>query len=413
MMWDLLLTGCHLATMRANGEPFGAVRDAALAIAEGRIAFAGPARLLGTDLETRTRTIKNVGGRWVTPGLIDCHTHLVFGGNRAREWEARLRGETYESIAAKGGGILSTVMATRAESEERLAETGSQRLAAMAREGVTTVEIKSGYGLNLRSETRMLAAASHAGERANVRVVRTFLGAHTLPPEFREDRAGYLHLLCKTMLPEIAAAKLADAVDVFCEKIAFTPSETEQIFFAAIHHGLKVKLHADQLSDQDGAAIAAKYGALSADHLEHASEAGIAAMAKSGTVAVLLPCASYFLKEKKKPPVEALRRARVPIAIATDFNPGTAPCASPLLALNMACTMFGLSPEESLAGMTRNAARALGLSAEIGTLESGKNADLAVWDIESPAELSYWMGLNPLFDRYCEGVSDRFDGMGS
>lgn len=408
-MWDVLLTGCHIATMRAHGEPYGAIRDGAIGINDGRIAFIGTSNALKDRPEALGRTVRHLGGRWITPGLIDCHTHLIFGGNRATEWEARLKGESYESIAAKGGGILSTVRATRAESEERLVELGSRRLEAMAREGATTVEVKSGYGLNLRAESKMLRAAQHAGERANVRVARTFLGAHAFPPEFKDDRAGYVHLLCAEMIPQIAEAKLAEAVDVFCERIAFSLPETEQILFAAIHHGLKVKLHAEQLSDQQGAALAAKYGALSADHLEHVHSDGIAAMAEAGTVAVLLPCACYFLKEARKPPVDALRRAGVPIAIATDFNPGTSPAASPLLVLNMACTVLGLTPEEALAGMTRNAAKALGLS-DIGTIETGKAADLAVWDIESPAELSYWMGFNPLSDRYRGGKSDKLDG---
>jgi imidazolonepropionase len=277
----------------------------------------------------------------------------------------------------------------------------------MARQGVTTIEIKSGYGLDLENEVKMLRAAARAGERAHVRVLRTLLGAHALPPEYKNNRAGYVDLVCEQMIPTIAREKLADAVDAFCENIAFTPAETERVLAAAKAHGLRVKLHAEQLSDSGGAVLAAKYAALSADHLEHLSDAGIGAMADGGTVAVLLPAAFYFLRETKKPPVEALRRACVPVAIATDCNPGTSPVVSPLIVLNMACTLFGLAPEEALAGMTRNAAQALGLQNETGTLENGKCADLAVWNISDPAELAYWIGLDLLLDRFIGGRSDK------
>jgi imidazolonepropionase len=277
----------------------------------------------------------------------------------------------------------------------------------MARQGVTTIEIKSGYGLDLENEMKMLRAAARAGERAHVRVLRTFLGAHALPPEYTDDRAGYVELVCERMIPAIAREKLADAVDAFCENIAFTSDETERVLAAAKAHGLRVKLHAEQLSDSSGAILAAKYAALSADHLEHLSHAGVAAMANAGTAAVLLPASFYFLRETKKPPVEALRRAGVPIAIATDCNPGTSPITSALAVLNMACTLFGMTPEEALAGMTRNAARALGLQDEIGTLEAGKSADLAIWNISDPAELAYWIGADLLHDRYISGRSDR------
>jgi imidazolonepropionase len=404
-MWDILLLDCHAATMGAQAAmPYGAIPDAAIAIADGRIAWIGPA---GSRPRTEARETRRLGGAWVTPGLIDCHTHLVFAGNRAPEWEMRAKGATYEDIARAGGGILSTVRATRAASEDALAASAAHRARAMAGQGVTTIEIKSGYGLDLDCEMKMLRAAARAGEAARVRVARSFLGAHALPPEFAGKRGAYLDLVCETMIPAIAREALADAVDAFCETIAFTPPETERVFAAAKAHGLGVKLHAEQLSDQGGAALAAKYRALSADHLEHLSDAGIAALAAAGTVAVVLPCAFYFLRETKKPPIAALRDAGVPIAVATDCNPGTSPTVSPLLALNMACTLYGLTPEEALAGMTRHAARALGLHAETGTLEVGKAADLAVWNISEPAELAYWLGGDLLLDRYLRGRSDK------
>jgi len=404
-MWDILLLDCQAATM-VSRAPYGAIRDAAIGIAEGCLVFVGPRHVLPGKPEDCARTVVRLGGAWVTPGLIDCHTHLVFAGNRAAEWEMRAKGASYEEIARAGGGILSTVRATRNASEESLVASAAARALAMARQGVTTVEIKSGYGLDLENEMKMLRAAARVGERANMRVSRTLLGAHALPPEYEKNRSGYVDLICQTMIPEVAREKLADAVDAFCESIAFTPAEVQRIFVAAKAHGLRVKLHAEQLSDCGGAALAAEYQALSADHLEHLSDAGIAAMADAGTVAVLLPAAFYFLRETKKPPVEALRRAGVPIAVATDCNPGTSPLASPLAALNMACTLFNRTPEEALAGMTRDAARALGLENEIGTLEAGKAADLAVWNIAEPAELAYWIGADLLQDRYLGGRSD-------
>jgi imidazolonepropionase len=404
-MWDILLLDCHAATMGAQAQmPYGAIPDAAIAIANGRIAWIGPA---GECPPTAARETRRLGGAWVTPGLIDCHTHLVFAGHRAHEWEMRAKGATYEEIARAGGGILSTVRATRAASEDALAMSAAHRARAMARQGVTTIEIKSGYGLEWDCERKMLRAAARAGEVAQVRIARSFLGAHALPPEFAGKRGAYLDLVCETMIPALAREKLADAVDAFCETIAFTPAETERVFAAARAHGLAVKLHAEQLSDQGGAALAAKYHALSADHLEHLSDTGIAALAASGTVAVVLPCAFYFLRETKKPPIAALRAAGVPIAVATDCNPGTSPTVSPLLALNMACTLYGMTPEESLTGMTRHAARALGLHAETGTLEIGKSADLAIWKISEPAELAYWLGGDLLQDRYGRGRSDQ------
>jgi imidazolonepropionase len=407
-MWDILLLECQAATMVSRSvTPYGAIRDAAIGIVGDHLAFVGPLKSLPAGPEDCARTVIRLGGAWVTPGLVDCHTHLVFAGNRAGEWDARMRGRNYEEIAFAGGGILSTVRATRAVSEDALAESAAERARAMARQGVTTIEVKSGYGLDLENEMKMLRAAARVGERAHVRVLRTFLGAHALPPEYKDDRAAYIDLVCQQMIPTIAREKLADAVDGFCETIAFTPTETERVLAAASAHGLRVKLHAEQLSDSGGAILAAKYAALSADHLEYLSDAGVAAMARTGTVAVLLPAAFYFLRETRKPPVEALRRACVPIAIATDCNPGTSPVASPLIALNLACTLFEMTPEEALAGMTRNAAHALGLGSEIGTLEAGKSADLAIWNISDPAELAYWIGADLLRDRIISGRSDK------
>ena len=400
-MWDLLLTNCHAATMAEGaGAPYGAVRDAAVAVKDGRIAWIGPR----ADLPSaETRESRELDGAWVTPGLVDCHTHLVFGGNRSVEWERRLSGATYEQIAAAGGGILSTVKATRAASADELAASAARRLAALTAQGVTTVEIKSGYGLDLDSELNMLRAASRLGKLGGVRVSRTLLAAHAVPPEYRGDRKGYVDLICGRIIPAAVDEGLADAVDAYCETIGFTPQEVDRIFAAGRAHGLGLKLHAEQLSDQGGAALAARHGAWSADHLEHLSDAGVAAMAQAGTVAVLLPGAFYFLRDHKAPPVDKLRHAGVPMAVATDCNPGTSPLTSPLLAMNMACTLFRLTPEEALAGFTRNGARALGLGDETGTLEAGKAADLAVWRIDDPAELAYWMGADPLAARFLAG----------
>lgn len=398
---DILFHNCNAATMAEDAKvPYGAVTNAALAVDRGRIAWVGPER----DCPVGTaRLVLDLDGAWITPGLIDCHTHLVFAGNRAREWEMRRKGATYEDIARAGGGILSTVEAVRAASEDALVESSLARATALAKQGVTTVEIKSGYGLTLDAERKMLRAAGRVGDAAGLRVSRSFLGAHALPPEFADDRAGYVDLICLDWIPAIAREHLADSVDAFCDTIAFTPAETERVFAAAKTHGLAVRLHAEQLSDQGGASLAARYAALSADHLEHLGGEGVTAMKKSGTVAVLLPIPFYFLREERKPPVALLRDAGVPIAIATDSNPGTSPAASPLLALNMACTLFGLSPEEALAGMTRHAAPALGLQDTTGTLAVGKSADLAIWNISDPAELAYWMGVDLLRGRYLEG----------
>jgi imidazolonepropionase len=395
-MWDALWIEGRLATMAEDaGQPYGALEDGAIAVQDGRVAWLGPRAALPGQPASLAKHVHRLEGRWLTPGLIDCHTHLVYGGDRAREFELRLEGASYEEIARAGGGIVSTVQATRASDEDTLMASSQKRLKALMAEGVTTVEIKSGYGLNLETEMKQLRVARALGESLPVSVKTTFLGAHALPPEFKDRADDYIAAVV-AMLPEVARTGLADAVDAFCEKIAFSAEQTSQVFEAARALGLPVKLHADQLSDLGGAALAARFGALSADHLEYTSESGIAAMAQSGTVAVLLPGAFYALRETKLPPVEGLRRAKVPIAIASDCNPGSAPVTSLLLMINMACTLFRMTPEEALLGVTRHGARALGLGASHGTLETGKAADFAVWDIERPAELAYRIGFNPL-----------------
>ncbi len=389
-MWDRLLTDCNIATMDpAHPAPFGAIEDGAVAIEDGRILWVGPRNELpGED----ARSTEPLGGAWVTPGLVDCHTHLVFGGNRSTEFEQRLEGASYEEIARTGGGIISTVDATRRETVESLAAAARPRLQALMRGGATTIEIKSGYGLDAGTELNMLKAARRLGEEEAARVVPTLLALHALPPEYRERRADFVRLAIEEMLPAAAKAGLATAVDAFAEGIGFTVDEVRSLFDAASRLGLRVKLHAEQLSNMCGAAMAAEFGALSADHLEHADEAGIAAMARAGMVAVLLPGAFYALSETKKPPVGLLRKHKVPMAVATDCNPGTSPVLSPTLMLNMACTLFRLTPEEALAGMTREGARALGLEHEVGTVSAGKAADLCVWRVSQPGELCYWIG---------------------
>jgi imidazolonepropionase len=398
-MWDILLTDCRTATMDSTGV----IGDAAIGIAAGRLVFVGSR----ADLRTGdvARAVHRLDGAWVLPGFIDCHTHLVYAGNRDRERQMRAEGLSYEDIARAGGGIMSTVRETRAADEDTLADVAVERARAMAREGVTTIEIKSGYGLNLDCELKMLRAAARVGDRVPMRICRTLLGAHAVPPEFAGNRDGYVRFVCEEMIPAVAREHLAEAVDVFCEAIAFTPEETERIFSAAKAHGLQVKLHADQRSDMGGGALAARHRALSADHLEHLSEAGGAAMAEAGTVAVLLPCAYHHLGDTHLPPIEALRRAGVPIAIATDCNPGTSPMHSPLLLKQVAQDVFGLAPQEALAGMTINAARALGLETETGSLRVGKSADLAVWDIGDPSALA--PGNGHLITRIFRG---RIDG---
>jgi imidazolonepropionase len=395
MLCDRIWTDGRLLTM-ANG--LGVVEDGLVAATGGRIVYAGP-RADAPQLDAKERI--NLAGLWVTPGLIDCHTHLIHGGDRAHEFEMRLAGATYEEIARAGGGIRSTVHATRATSEEDLTLAGRRRLDALIGEGVTTVEIKSGYGLEGDTELRQLRAAQVLTKFRPIDVRTTFLGAHAIPPEYADNRTGYVDLVCD-LIPRIAADKLADAVDVFCERIAFTPEETDRIFTVAAANGLHRKLHADQLCNTGGAALAAKHGALSADHLEHTDEAGVMAMAAAGTVAVLLPGAFYFLRETVVPPVALFRKHGVPMAVATDMNPGSSPLTSILLAMNMAATLFRLTVEECLAGVTRVAAKALGLT-DRGTLEPGKWCDLAVWDIDRPAELVYRIGYNPLLLRVWRG----------
>jgi len=392
---DSLWVNVHLAAMTATG-PYGMVKDGAMAIGGEKITWLGKRTDLPADLESRVDHVYDGQRGWVTPGLIDCHTHLVYAGSRAREFELLLQGATYEEIARQGGGIRSTVSATREADEQSLYSQSSSRLRALIQEGVTTVEIKSGYGLDLETELRMLRVARQLGEKHPITVVPTYLGAHALPPEFEGRSDEYIDFVCHTVMPAVAAQKLAVSVDAFCESIGFTPEQTERVFETAKKLGLAVKLHAEQLSDLQGADLAARYGALSADHLEYVSEEGIRAMAASGTVAVLLPGAFYFLGETKLPPLDLLRRHRVPMALATDCNPGSSPTTSLLLMLNMACTLFKMTPEEALAGVTCNGARALGLQNRIGTLEPGKDADFVVWDIAEPAELAYRLGFNPL-----------------
>ena len=392
--WDHLWINLRLATMAPGGTPYGAIVDGALAVTGDRIAFVGRGDALPAPPDRLAEAVHDGGGRWMTPGLVDCHTHLVFAGARAREFELRLTGASYEEIARAGGGIVSTVAATRAADGDALVAAALPRLDAFLREGVTTIEMKSGYGLDTASELKMLRVARRLGEMRPVTVATSFLGAHAVPPDHAGRQGAYVDLVCDEMLPMVAQSGLADAVDAFCETIAFTPDETARIFNRATELGLRVKLHADQLSDLGGAGLAARFGALSADHLEHTSADSVRAMAQSGTVAVLLPGANYFLRERQMPPVAAFRDAGVPIAIASNCNPGSAPVLSLLLMLSMAATLFRLTPEEALAGVTRNAARALGL-ADRGILAAGKRADLALWDIDEPAELAYWIGRNP------------------
>lgn len=390
-MWDRLITDCHVATMVARpGDPLGLVRNAAIGIDGGRIVRVGSRTELAGF---RAREVTALGGAWVTPGLVDCHTHLVFAGNRANEHAMRRAGATYAEIAQGGGGIVSTVAAVRAASPEALVEQSRRRLRALMAGGVTTVEVKSGYGLDTDSEVKLLEAARRLDAEEAVRIVPTLLAAHALPAG--AEREAFVATIVNEMIPRVAKAKLATSVDAFCETIAFTPAEVERVFTAARAHGLPVRLHAEQLSNQKGAALAARFKALSADHLEHLDAAGAKAMAAAGTVAVLLPGAFYALQETRKPPVELLRQHNVPIAVATDCNPGTSPLLNPQLAMHMACTLFGLTPEEAIAGMTVNAARALGLAHEVGAVAAGKAADFAVWPIAEPAELAYWIGLTP------------------
>lgn len=394
---DRLLIDCHVATMTEGGLPYGAIEDAAILIKDRRIVWVG-AR---ADLPVHKAVeIDRLEGRWVTPGLIDCHTHLVFGGDRSGEFEQRLGGATYEEIARAGGGIVSSVKATREASEDELFASAMARLEGLKATGVTTIEIKSGYGLDHDSELKMLRVARRIGREGGVRVRTSYLGLHAIPPEHRSDRAAYVDKAVDDILPAAHAEGLVDAVDAYCEPIAFTQDEVSRLFDKAQSLNLPVKLHADQLSDGGGAALAARYHALSADHIEHSTEAGVAAMAESGVVAVLLPGAFLMLRETKLPPIDLLRKYGVRMAIASDCNPGTSPVASMTAVLNLACVQFHLTPEEALAGATREAARALGVVDQVGTIESGKAAELAIWSISRPAELAYWLG-KPLLHRVC------------
>lgn len=392
-VWETLLTNARIATMRRDAPGYGEISEGALAIRDGRIAWIGPQNELPDGDAAETRSLD---GRWITPALIDCHTHLVFGGDRAAEFEQRLQGVSYEDIARAGGGIMSTVRATRAAPADKLFEDALSRVQALMAEGVATIEVKSGYGLDVKTEIRMLEVARRLGEASGADIRTTLLAAHAIPPEFREAPDAYIDLVCNVLLPEVAARGLADAVDAYCESIAFNAAQVGRVFDKARTLGLPVKLHADQLSDGSGAALAARFGALSADHLEYTSPEGVEAMAASGTVAVLLPGAFLTLGETRLPPIAAMRAHDVPIAIATDCNPGTSPVCSLRVAMMLASRQFRLTPEECLAGATREAARALGIGDECGTLEAGKRADIAIWNISHPRELAYWFGTPQL-----------------
>ena len=388
--WDRLLLNATLATF-AGDAPYGLIEHGAIALHRGRIAWLGRMDALPAAPDALAAAVVSLDGALLTPGLIDCHTHLVFGGDRAQEFDLRLNGASYADIAHAGGGIVSTVQATRDATEEQLYAQSLPRAQALRRDGVTTLEIKSGYGLSLDSERRMLRVARRLGRELGISVRTSFLGLHALPPEYRDRREDYVALVCDEMLPALAAEGLVDAVDAFCEGIGFSPAETRRLFERARELGLPMKLHAEQLSDLGGAALVAEYGGLSADHLEHLSESGVRAMAAAGSVAVLLPGAFYALRETRLPPIDLLREHRVPIAVASDCNPGTSPLLSLRLAAGMACTLFRLTPEEALRGVTVHAARALGL-ADRGTLALGQRADLVAWNVRAPAELCYWIG---------------------
>jgi imidazolonepropionase len=404
MNWEAIWVDVNIATMDSSfvgGDEYGSIRDGALAVSEGRVAWVG--RRADLPQGWKADIQHSCRGAWIAPGLIDCHTHLVHAGNRAHEFEMRFAGASYEDIARAGGGIASTVLATRAATADQLLQQSAVRLAHLLDEGVTTVEIKSGYGLATDSEEKMLRVARRLGEEFNVAVSTTFLGAHALPPEFNGRADEFIALVCEEMLPRLHAQGLVDAVDAFCEGIAFSPEQTRRVFAAARRLGLPVKLHADQLSDLGGGALVADAGGLSADHLEHVSENSVRAMADAGIVAVLLPGAFYFLRETRKPPIEWFRRYGVPMAVATDCNPGTSPCTSLLLMLNMACTLFGLTPAEALQGATCHAARALGIHRDAGILRTGMRADFNLWKIGHPCELIYAFGANPRIETFRAG----------
>lgn len=400
--FDLVITNVHIATMdSAIDDAYGTVLNAALGIKNGKIAWCGNAADF-PEFDSLKTPVVNGHGKWITPSLIDCHTHIVCAGNRANEFEMRLNGASYQEIAAQGGGIISTVKATREADHEALFVSAKDRLNALLNEGVTTVEIKSGYGLDLDSEIKMLEVAEQLNQHHPIDVQKTFLGAHALPPEYKDKADDYITLVCDEMMPKVAELNLADAVDAFCEGVGFSNEQTRRVFDAAKKHNIPVKLHAEQLSNLQGAQLVAEYNGLSADHIEFLDEAGVVAMAQANTVAVLLPGAFYFLRETQLPPIELLRKHKVAMAIATDFNPGTSPICSVQLMLNMACTLFRLTPAESLAGVTVNAARALGLT-DRGVIKVGLNADFVLWDIDSPAQLSYQYGVNPLKGLWKDG----------
>ena len=394
MSWDQVWIDVNVATMDTNIQgAYGVIPQAAIAVKDGKIAWVGPRSELPEFDVLATPVYRGKGG-WITPGLIDAHTHLVFAGNRANEFEQRLQGATYAEIARAGGGIISTVNACRDADEAELFELGRQRLNALAREGVTTVEIKSGYGLNTETELKLLRVARELGEHHHIDVSTTFLGAHAIPPEYKDNADAYIDLVVNDMLPAVIAENLAHAVDVFCENIAFNLEQTERVLTAAKQAGLQIKLHAEQLTNMGGSALAAKLGAKSVDHIEFLDEAGIKAISESGTCATLLPGAFYFLRETQLPPIDLLRQYKVPMVIASDFNPGSSPICSTLLMLNMACTLFRLTPEEALQGVTINAAKALGIDNNVGSITVGKQADFCLWDITTPAQLAYAYGVN-------------------
>ena len=399
---DLLLIDANIATMDPTRDtPYGIIKNAALAIKSGEIVWLGEQASL-PPFDAFATPILSIKGQWLTPGLIDCHTHLVFAGSRAQEFEQRLQGVSYEQIAAQGGGIASTVKATRAADREQLFVDAKDRLNTLLKEGVTTVEIKSGYGLDTENEIKLLEVARLLGEHHPIDIKTTFLGAHALPKEYKGRADEYIDLVCNEMLEQVVAGGLADAVDVFCENVGFSYEQTKRVFAAAAKHNLPVKCHAEQLSNQHGAALVAEFNGLSADHIEYLDEQGVEAMAKAGTVAVLLPGAFYFLRETKQPPIELLNQYKVPIAIASDFNPGTSPLCSVQLMMNMACTLFRLTPEQALAGVTSNAAKALGLN-DRGVLKVGARADIAHWQISHPSQLSYQFGVNKLSNLWILG----------
>jgi imidazolonepropionase len=408
---DTIWRNARIATMSAGAKGYGIIEDGLVAAQDGRIAWVGSE---SQAPQFDAVHLYDLQGRWITPGLVDCHTHLVYGGNRAQEFEQRLEGATYEEISRAGGGIVSTVRATRDASKDQLIYQAEPRLASLMADGVTTIEIKSGYGLDVETEIKMLEAARALGEDRNIRIATTFLGAHALPPEAEGDSDAYITQVCEDQLPAVAAAGLADAVDAFCEGIGFSNAQTRRVFEAARALRLPVKLHAEQLSNLEGAALAAEFGGLSADHLEYVDEAGIVAMLKAGTVAVILPGAYYFLRDTHVPPIDLMRKHGLSMALASDSNPGSSPMGSLLLALNMACTLFRMTPVEALAGVTCHGAAALGMQDEIGSVEVGKACDLAIWDIDHPAELSYTIGLNRLHMRVWNGtVEHKTTGLGA